>query len=67
MNPYETFLDLLIAAMKDAALEGQLTQLAAQIDPDGKGLRQCRIIVIPEKFPHTWPSHAPAGTPTKEN
>lgn len=67
-NPQETFLDLLIAAMKDVALELKLTQLQAQIQPDGKGkLHRVRIIVIPDELEHTWPTYAPAGTPTKGN
>lgn len=48
MNQQEAFLNLLIAAMSDAAVENKLTQLKTQIDPDGKGIRHVRIIVIPE-------------------
>lgn len=60
----EAFLNLLIAAMKDAVIEKKLTQLQAQLDADGKGkLKRCRIIVVPEELDHTWPSYAPAGTP----
>lgn len=64
MNPQEAFLELLIAAMKDAATTGDLTQLLTQIDPTetGKGRpAKVRIIVVPESMQHTWPSHAPAG------
>lgn len=67
MNPQEAFLDLLIAAMKDAVLEGKLTQLQTQLDPDGGGLKVVRIVVIPEKMGFKWPTYAPAGTPTKGN
>ena len=65
MNPQDTFIDLLLAAMKDAALELKLTQLAVQFDPTetGKGaFERVRIIVIPEKLEYTWPGHAPAGS-----
>lgn len=48
MNQQEAFLEMLIAAMKDAAIENKLTQLQTQLDPDGKGLKVVRIIVIPE-------------------
>lgn len=68
MNPQEAFLGLLVAAMKDAAIERKLTQLQMQLDPDGKGkLKRVRIIVIPDELDHVWPSFAPAGTPTKGN
>lgn len=63
--PQEAFLDLLVAAMKDAAVNGELTQLQTQLDPTetGKGpLRVVRIIVIPEEMKFKWSSHAPAGT-----
>jgi hypothetical protein len=65
MNPQETFLDLLIAAMKDAVIERKLTQLQAQLDPTdtGKGpLKRVRIIVVPDELDHAWPSYAPAGS-----
>ena len=64
MNPQETFLDLLIAAMKDAVLERKMTQLQAQLDPtESNGpLKKVRIIVVPEELDYTWPSHAPAGS-----
>jgi len=62
MNPQEAFLNLLIAAMTDAAIGGHNTQLKTSIDPDdGKGIRYVRIIVIPEEMPHNWPKEAPAG------
>jgi hypothetical protein len=65
MNPQVAFLDLLVAAMKDAALGRKLTQLALQFDPTetGKGpLKKVRVVVIPEELDHTWPSHAPLGS-----
>jgi hypothetical protein len=62
MNPQEVFLNMLIAAMKDAAAENKLTQLKTTIDPDGKGPRFVRLIVIPEKMDHDWPYHSPAGS-----
>ena len=63
----EAFLGLLIAAMKDAVLEGKNTQLKTIIDPDGKGLRMVRIIVVPEVMEYNWPLYAPFGTPIKGN
>lgn len=66
MNPQEAFLDLLLAAMMDAATELKLTQLQTQLDPDGSGkLRKVRIIIVPETLEHQWPSSAPLGTPSK--
>lgn len=65
MNPQTTFLDLLIAAMKDAAIERKLTQLAIQLDPTetGKGpLKRVRVVIIPDELDHNWPSYAPLGT-----
>lgn len=65
MNPQTAFVDLLLAAMKDAAIEGKLTQLQTQLDPTetGKGpLKVVRIIVIPEKMDFKFPSYAPLGT-----
>lgn len=62
MNPQIAFLDLLVAAMKDAVIEKKLTQLVTQLDPTGKGaFKRCRIIVVPEEMDHTWPSHSPLG------
>lgn len=65
MNPQTTFLDLLLAAMKDAALELKLTQLAVQFDPTetGKGpFKRVRLVVVPEQLEYTWPAHAPTGS-----
>jgi hypothetical protein len=55
------FMDLLIAAMMDAAVEKKLTQLKTTIDPDGKGPRHVRLIVVPEEMHMNWPEHSPAG------
>ena len=65
MNPQETFLDLLVAAMKDAAIERKLTQLQTQLDPTetGRGpMKRVRIIIVPDELDHTWPEYAPAGS-----
>lgn len=64
-KPQEAFLDLLIAAMRDAAIEHKLSQLQMQLDPTmtGKGpMKRVRIIVVPDELEYTWPSYAPAGT-----
>ena len=67
-TPGDTFLDFLIAAMKDAVVEGKNTQLKAVIaHPHTNRLAKCRIIVVPEDIKYNWPTHAPAGTPTKVN
>lgn len=60
-NPQTVFLDMLIAAMKDAALEMKLCQLQTQIDPDGKGVRLVRIIVVPESMEYKHPDGRPFG------
>lgn len=67
MTPQTAFLDLLIAAMNDAAMELKLTQLKAQIDPDGKGLRYVRIVVIPEKMEFELPDKSPFGSDVRRN
>ena len=67
-TPQNAFLDVLLAAMHDAVLEGKLTQFATQFQPEGtKGLKRVRIIVVPEEMQFKWPSHAPLGTPVKGN
>jgi hypothetical protein len=60
VNPQEAFLEMLVAAMADAAVETKLTQLKTQIDPDGKGIRHVRLIVIPEEMDFTF--SPPLGT-----
>lgn len=68
MNPQEAFLELLVAAMKDAAIERKLTQLCTQFDPSGKGkLKRVRIVVIPDELDYEWPSTAPLGTEVGRN
>lgn len=61
MNEQQAFIDLLIAAMKDAAISMSLTQLKTQIDPDGKGIRHVRIIVVPEQMQYAHPDGRPYG------
>lgn len=67
MTPQTVFLDLLIAAMTDAALEMKLTQLQTQIDPDGKGVRLVRIIVVPEAMEYAHPDKRPFGSDPRRN
>jgi hypothetical protein len=66
MNPQEAFLEMLIAAMLDAAKEKKLTQLLTQLDAnEGRGavkLKRVRVVIIPDELDHTWPSHAPLGS-----
>jgi hypothetical protein len=47
--------------MKDAAVNRSLTQLRTQLDPDGKGLRVVRIIVVPEQMDFKFPTDRPLG------
>lgn len=62
MNEQEAFLELLIAAMKDAAIGGHLTQLQTQIDALKTGKPQLvRIIVVPEKMQWKTPDGRPIG------
>jgi len=66
MNPQEAFLEILVAAMKDAVLEAKITQLKTQLDARGNGkLEQVRIVILPEKMEHNWPSESPLGTERK--
>jgi len=65
MNPQEAFLDLLIAAMLDAAGERKLTQLQSTIEVKGK-LKLVRIIVIPEEMDFKWAKDQPYGTDPKK-
>lgn len=58
----DAFLNLLIAALTDAALEMKLCQLQTTIDPDGKGPRLVRIIVVPEAMEYRHPDGRPFGT-----
>ena len=49
-NPQDQFLDLLIAAMLDAATELKLTQLQTTITPEGCSPQIVRVVVIPEQM-----------------
>lgn len=60
-NPQEVFLNLLIAAMTDAAEELKLTQLQTQLDTK-RGMRIVRIIVVPEEMEYRHPDGRPFGT-----
>jgi hypothetical protein len=62
MNPQEAFLNLLLAAMADAVTGDRISQLKTSIDPDGKGVRYCRIIVIPEDIRINFPKDQPIGS-----
>lgn len=67
-NPQESFLDMLIAAMKDAAITGDLTQLQTTITPAETGKQSIvRIIIVPEKMDFTWPKDQPLGTDERKN
>jgi hypothetical protein len=56
MTEGEAFIEMLVAAMKDAAVSKKLTQLQSVIDPeDGKGMRVVRIIVVPELMDRQFP------------
>lgn len=51
MNEGELFLDMLIAAMKDAVLNGKITQLQTTMTPEETGkAKLLRIIVVPEEM-----------------
>lgn len=68
-TPGTAFVDLLLAAMMDACINGKLTQLKTTITPDdSKPPMLVRIIVVPEEMEHNWPQNAPLGTdPTTIN
>lgn len=67
-TPQEAFLDMLIAAMHDAAIERKLTQLQTTITPGGSGKAKIvRIIVIPEEMDWQWPKDQPLGTDQRKN
>jgi hypothetical protein len=67
VTPQIAFFDLLIAAMKDAALEMKLTQFQTTIDPDGKGMRLVRIVVVPEEMEYRNPDGSPFGSDVRRN
>ena len=64
-NPQTAFIDLLVAAMTDAAVGGKLTQLQSVITPEGHPRSVVRIVVIPENMDRTWPKDQPLGTHPK--
>lgn len=66
MNPQEAFLEMLLAAMKDAA-NGHLSQLKTTIAPDGKKTKLIRIVFLPEEMDHNWPTNQPLGTDHRQN
>ncbi len=54
----EAFWDLIIAGMKDAAIERKMTQFKCEITPEGRTTPvQVRIIIVPE----TMDIDVPAG------
>lgn len=67
MNPTEAFLNLLFAAMTDAAIERKMTQLKTTVAPDGKKTKFVRIIIIPEELDYNWPAAQPLGTDVNQN
>lgn len=52
----QQFLDLLLAAMTDAAVEGQCTQLQTTITPQGGRATLIRLIVVPEQLDYVRPA-----------
>lgn len=53
---------MLIAAMLDAATERKITQLKTRLDPDGKGMKLIRIIVVPEEMDLDFAIDRPLGS-----
>ncbi len=52
----EAFIDLLIAAMTDAAVSRNLSQLKTTITPEGTTKAHIvRIIIVPESMDYDWP------------
>lgn len=50
MSAESQFLDLLLAAMQDATIEGKCTQLQTTITPPGHRAKLVRLIVVPEEM-----------------
>lgn len=51
----ETFLDILVAGMNDAATNRKLTQLKTTITPTGRTKPEhVRIIIVPESMDMEW-------------
>jgi hypothetical protein len=67
MNPQTAFIEILLAAMKDAAVERKLSQLQTSISANGGKAKIVRIIVIPEEMDHNFPKDQPLGTDSKRN
>lgn len=54
------FIDILLAAMSDAAVERKLTQLKTTITPEKTGRATLvRIIIVPESMDMEWPQGLP--------
>lgn len=67
MNPQTAFLEILIAAMKDAVEEGKLTQLQTTISTGLKKVKVVRIIIVPDELDFNFPTDQPLGTDAKRN
>lgn len=56
MKQAEVFIDLILAAMTDAAVERKLCQLKTSIQPKGHARPSLvRIIIVPENMDMEWP------------
>lgn len=68
MTPVEAFFNVMNAAMKDAAISRNLTQLMIQLDARGDGkMERVRIIVVPEKMDVQWNPDRPLGSEVKND
>lgn len=67
MSPQEAFLNVLVAAMKDAAQEKKLCQIQSTMDDGKGGTKIVRIIIIPEEMEYRFPKDQPLGTNPKRN
>lgn len=68
MDVGDAFAMLLLAAMKDAAIELKTSQLFIEFDPfEGKALpvykRKVRLIIVPEEIEHKRRDGKPYGSP----
>lgn len=50
MRAEDQFIELLLAAMCDAAVEGKCTQLQTTITPPGTSKKTVRLVIIPEEL-----------------
>lgn len=51
----DTFIDILIAGMQDAAVERKMTQLKTIITPEGRTKPEVvRVIIVPESMDMEW-------------